>query len=205
MPTTYEAISILVLFFVPGYIASQIYVRNDPTAETSQPRYLLSVALWSAFVHAIALPRTIEILPTLRALTIDAGVFLSWFATYLVAVPVVLGPVAGVLVRTRIVSRGLALVGMSNDVQLPTAWDFALRPGRPGAFVRVHLRSNEVLGGRLGRESLAGVSPHAHDLFLQQRITLGSDGWFESELPSSSGIWVAAGDITYVEFFEGDR
>ena len=53
MPDTLEALGILVLFFVPGFVATQVYVRNDPTADASHPKYLLSVAVWSAIVHVV--------------------------------------------------------------------------------------------------------------------------------------------------------
>jgi len=103
MPTTLEALEILVLFFVPGFVATQVYVRNDPTADASQPKYLLSVAVWSAIVHVLVFPATAEILAVRDQLIQHTDLVVRWFLVYLLAVPALLGLVIGVLVRTRIV------------------------------------------------------------------------------------------------------
>src|SRR5713226_6835650 len=102
MPSTYEALAVLVLFFVPGYIAAQVYVRNDPTADDSQPKYLMWIAFWSVIAHALALQETLTLVPRLRALDIESGVFLRWFIVYLMLIPTALGFAAGFLVRTRL-------------------------------------------------------------------------------------------------------
>ena len=139
----------------------------------------------------------------MRNLSIDAGTFAAWFVEYLILIPVILGLVTGALVRARVVGKALGRIGMSSDVQLPTAWDYALRPGRPGAFVRVYLKTGRIVAGRLGTESLAGVSPHAHDLFLEAVFELDDDGWFASKLASSAGAWIGSDQISHVEFFTG--
>jgi len=62
VPVTLEALAILVLFFIPGFVATQVYIRNDPTADASQPKYLLSVAVWAAIVHVLVFPATAGLL-----------------------------------------------------------------------------------------------------------------------------------------------
>jgi hypothetical protein len=159
----------LVLFFVPGFVATQVYVRNDPTADASHPKYLLSVAVWSAIVHVVVFPWTADVLRFREQLLEQPDVFVRWFVIFLLITPALLGLAVGVLVRTRVAGWLLRLVGMSIDDRMPTAWDYAFRPGRPGAYVRVHLRGSDVpLAGKLGKKSLAGVSPEGHDLFLEE-------------------------------------
>ena len=103
MPDTLEALGILVLFFVPGFVATQVYVRNDPTADASHPKYLLSVAVWSAIVHVVVFPWTADVLTTRDQLLQRPDVFVRWFVVFLLITPALLGMVVGVLVRTRIV------------------------------------------------------------------------------------------------------
>ena len=204
MPDTLEALGILVLFFIPGFVATQVYVRNDPTADASHPKYLLSVAVWSAIVHVVVFPWTADVLTIRDQLLQRADVFVRWFVIFLLITPALLGMVVGVLVRTRIVGWVLRLVGMSIDDSMPTAWDYAFRPGRPGAYVRVYLRGVDVpLAGKLGKKSLAGVSPEGHDLFLEESWDLDADAWFDRASPSTAGLWIAGDQIAFVEIFHG--
>ena len=95
-------------------------------------------------------------------------------------------------------------IGMSIDDRMPTAWDYAFRPGRPGAYVRVYLKNRDVpLAGKLGKSSLAGVSPGSHDLFLEEAWELDEDGWFAQSAPATRGLWVAGDQIEFVEMFHG--
>src|SRR5438128_3222306 len=76
--------------------------------------------------------------------------------------------------------------------------------GRPGAYVRVHLRGVDVpLAGKLGKKSVAGVSPEGHDLFLEESWELDPDAWFDRASPSTAGLWIAGDQIALVEIFHG--
>jgi Family of unknown function (DUF6338) len=205
MPSTIEALAILVLFFLPGYLAASWYVRNEPHAEASGLPFLLAIAAWAAVIHSIAFPWTVPLVLALQKDPVGAAEdFQHWFVVVVLVVPVLLGSFSGYLMRTRRVGRVLARLGMSVDTELPTAWDFALRGGRPGTYVLARLRDGDALiGGKLGTQSLAGVSPHRHDLFLEERWDLDSDGWFARPTASSRGIWLSADQLKYVEFFKG--
>jgi len=204
VPVTLEALAILVLFFIPGFVATQVYIRNDPTADASQPKYLLSVAVWAAIVHVLVFPATAGLLTERDSVLQHSDVFVRWFVLYLLVAPAVLGLVVGFLVRTRLVGSALRSIGMSIDDRMPTAWDYAFRPGRPGAYVRVYLKNRDVpLAGKLGKSSLAGVSPGSHDLFLEEAWELDEDGWFAQSAPATRGLWVAGDQIEFVEMFHG--
>ena len=161
MPSTIEGLAVLVLFFLPGYVAAQVYVRNEPYAEAAGVRFVLWIAFWSAIVHIAAFNWTAPLIPLARAdLSAAAPPLVVWFLIFMLVLPALLGYAAGTLMRWHRARRFLAQIGMSIDDQLPTAWDFAFHGGRPGAFVRIHIRGLDApLAGKLGEGSLAGVSP----------------------------------------------
>lgn len=207
MPDTLVALAIAVLFFLPGYIAALAFIRNAPYAEPKDLRFLLQVAFWAAVVHAVAYPLTAPLIGAWREdpfLSMETWRFLGWFIGVVLVGPAVLGMLVGQVARTPKAQAFLARVGMSVAERSPTAWDVAFGPGRPGAWVRVRVK--EVSGsvwvaGKLGPNSAVGVSPHAHDLFLEEVWELDADGLFTRKRPGTAGVWIAADRIDYVELY----
>ena len=128
--------------------------------------------------------------------------FLVWFILVCLATPTLIGYGLGWIVRTGVIGRALARLGMSRDERMPSAWDFAFRGGRPGAFVRVFIHgADNPIAGRLGVRSLAGVSPHARDVYLEQQWGVDEDGWLTQPVPNSAGVWIDGAQIVRVEFY----
>jgi len=206
METARETLVVLALLLLPGYLAAEAFVRNNPYAEPSELRFVLQLTVWSALVHLIALPVTIPLIEVIRRdpgfeiLTTSFWFAVSiWFVLFLIVVPLGLGVGLGGLMATRPLQRLLSRYGMGLRDQLPTAWDWTLRPRRAGGWLRVYLKNyDEPVSGRFGRESFVGLSPHSDDIFLERLTKRGS--W--DLVPDSAGVWIAADQVDFVEFYD---
>lgn len=201
MPT-FETVTVVTFFLVPGYLAATWFNRNTPYAELPQLQFVIQIAVWGAIMQLLALPLTI---PLIQLITADPqltrlGTAFWWSAAgtallVIFVVPISSGLILGSITRRRGVQAWLGRVGMGVE-NVPTAWDFAFRPGRDPAYIRVYLKGYAPILGVLGRESLAGLSPHDHDLFLQRLV----DEQF-NDVPESTGVWISREQIDYVEFY----
>lgn len=182
-----------------------MYERNLPRRDLSDFRFLLQVAFWGALVHLVALPWTanyfLEGLRDARALlTVTTAADLGRAGLVLLALPALVGGVSGWLLGRDALQRLLAKLGMSSADLTPTAWDAAFRPGGKGAWVYVYLRGlAEPIVGRYGADSIAGVTPSPHDLYLEQQYRI-VDGAL-MEVPTTAGVWLSEDEIEFIEFY----
>jgi Family of unknown function (DUF6338) len=84
---------------------------------------------------------------------------------------------------------------------LPTAWDFYFRK-RPGCWVRVILKSGQVIAGLFGPSSFASSFPRNQDLFLEKLLSLDEDGMVLGWADYSAGALVKMEEVERLEFFE---
>lgn len=207
MPDTLTALAIVVLFFLPGYVAASVFFRNSPYARPGDIQFVLQIALWAAVVHVLAYPLTAPLIQVWRSdpfLTNETGRFLAWFIAVVLIEPVILGVALGQLLRAGQVQTFLSNFGMSFTDQSPTAWDVAFGPGAPGTWVKVRVREvtgSITLAGKLGESSAVGVSPHPHDLYLEELWELDANGLFLRKKPASAGVWIPGDRIDYVELY----
>lgn len=124
MPDTLTALAIVVLFFLPGYVAASVFFRNSPYARPGDIQFVLQIALWAAVVHVLAYPLTAPLIQVWRSdpfLTNETGRFLAWFIAVVLIEPVILGVALGQLLRAGQVQTFLSNFGMSFTDQSPTA------------------------------------------------------------------------------------
>jgi hypothetical protein len=84
---------------------------------------------------------------------------------------------------------------------LPTAWDYYFRK-KPGCWVRVILKSGQVIAGLFGPSSFASSFPQEQDLFLERLLRLDEDGRVVGWTEYSAGALVKMEDVERLEFFE---
>jgi len=207
MPTSVEAVVVLALFILPGFIAAVAYDRNAPRREVSDFRFLLQVAFWGALVHLVALPWTggyfLQALRepnALLAVTTIPDLVRAGFV--LLVLPAAAGAAAGSLLSQPRIQRALRMIGMSAVDLMPTAWDSAFKPGGKGAWLYVYIRDlKEPIIGEYGPDSVAGVSPSEHDLFLERRYQI-KDGKLVPDA-DSAGVWIA--EAQFIEFYRASK
>lgn len=87
-------------------------------------------------------------------------------------------------------------------VQLPypTAWDF-LFDQRPEAFVLLHLKSGEKIGGYYGAGSYASAYPHEGDIYIELVYKVDENGMFQHVIPNTRGLLVRKDEYSHIEVF----
>ena len=55
MPGTLEALTVLLVFVVPGYIAASVFTRSSSRSSMSDLQFVFQVAVWSALIYLFEL------------------------------------------------------------------------------------------------------------------------------------------------------
>ncbi len=198
MPSTAEALTIAVLFFVPGFLAEWVLDRFSVRSGKSDFQRVLS---------ALTISGLVWIVPGPFVYAYWRGHESSWntyivCALIIVVVPTVLAYIVakwGAPFRLRL-QRFLGLPVLDSK---PTAWDFVFSQPK-GQWVIVHTTDGETFGGKLDLHSCAG-SHGARDLYLEERWWLDDDSHaFTERDAKSGGLYFAADSIEYIEFRVSD-
>ncbi len=208
MPTTREALLILILFLIPGYIADTLLGRSYPRQKREATETVLSIVVWSLFNYVLFLvlvPRATLPAPTgnyagyieahrARAGAVAAGVLLIAPAVEAIVVARVMraGRVQAVLRR---------LLGFPVQ-SAPKAWDDVFARGQDkGYLVLATLTDGSKIGGLWGEGSFASSFPAEEDLYLEATYRLGDDNNFGEVIPLSAGVLLKRTDIRSLELF----
>lgn len=198
MPTTISQVLILVAFIIPGFVLVRVKRLSFPSAGESFQMTLLDSLALSCIVHGLASPAWYWCyasgIHTRKPVVFGLVVFAILFA-----IPVLLG-----LIYSFLVASGSArwLRGFLNIPEpLPTAWDYYFRK-KPGCWVRVILKSGQVIAGLFGPSSFASSFPQKQDIFLEKLLSLDEDGMVAGWADYSAGALVKMEEVERLEFFE---
>lgn len=193
MPSTIEALTIAVLFFVPGFLAEWVLDRFLVRSSKSDFQRVLSALTISGLVWVVPGPFLYTYWRDHQS---------SWL-TYILCVLVIL--VIPVFLAYAVARWGttfrLRLQGLLRLPVLdskPTAWDYVFSQ-RQGRWVVVHTTDGNTFGGKLDLRSCAG-SHGGRDLYLEERWWLDDSRGFIERDRNSGGMYFAADSIAYIEF-----
>lgn len=207
MPTTIQALIILLLVVVPGYIFALTLLKSIANIATSEWRFLLTTLALGAIVHAIMsrwTDRLVRIYDRDPHRLYDYfWEVLGWGAVTILVLPLGLGIGIGWLARTDRGDRLLTRFGFGYISLLPSAWEYIFRKPK-GMYLRVHLRDGSVIGGLYSVSSFTANPPGVSDLFIEQVWILDEAGNFIQPIPTNRGAWIAHDIISYIEFLEGE-
>lgn len=205
MPASLEAVVVIALLLLPGYIGTVTFRRGGARSEVSDTRFLLQVSFWGALSHFVAFPLTGAYLGrvgdafTIKSVTVEDALLAM---AVLLVLPVVVGGGARFLLNWSLMQGILGRLRMTSRDWMPTAWDDAIGEAQ-AAWVRVYVRGqSEPIVGMFGKNSRAGLSPNPHDFFLQERYVWKDTGL--EPVANSAGVYIAAGEIEFVELFRAN-
>lgn len=202
IPTSLEAIIIIVLIFIPGYLFLQFTKQTVAfVSKEVDARYFFALVVWGGIIHATSAYWTLPIINWYQneAMTENSWYILRWSLAVLIALPILLGRISSRLAASTVADELIMKpFGFGFSKRIPSAWNYAILTGP--AFVRVHLTDGTVVGGAYGAKSFADHESE-QDIFLQTVYNLDENGDFESEVPASGGVWIPRSSINYVLFF----
>jgi len=197
MPTTINQVIILVGFFIPGFVLIRVKRLSYPSTEESFQRTLLDSLMLSCIVHGLASPLWYWYASGAarqRPVVIGLMVFAILFA-----LPVVLGLFYNLVAASERARWLRGLLKIREPV--PTAWDYYFDK-KLARWVRVFLKSGQVVAGLFGTASFASSFPQKQDLFLEKLLLLDEQGMVVGWSAYSSGALVKMEDVERLEFFE---
>lgn len=176
-----SAIAVLagVALLVPGFLVAELATTGRARSRGSDLDLLLRALAYALIIHLVFLWWTVDLVREVGPVegwVDEAGALGRYAAVVLVAVPVLAGTLLNVYLRAAERSRGplplWAAVFGGRDAR--DAFDYALCQLLDGGWVIVELKGRgpggdaRYVGGTFGRESHAGLSPHLHNLYLQE-------------------------------------
>ncbi|HYM46215.1 MAG TPA: DUF6338 family protein [Solirubrobacteraceae bacterium] len=210
-PPTGTALLILAVYVLPGFVTLLLRERMfDVRWQETQFERLLNALYYSALIYAIVLAGgaalglsktdVVQFYKGEKLLAED----LEAAALIVIGLPMILA-ITGLQWRKSRRARPWLLQRFGISIAhggVKSGWNEAF--GREDAMmVRVTLKAGRVVGGYFGKDSIAGYSERAQDLFLDERWSLDpEDDWFTERAAGTKGVWMPREQIVSAEFYE---
>lgn len=221
VPTTYEALGIILLAIVPGYIATTFWSRAKTWKgrSTDLLTVLHSLAV-SVVIQVVVSPLTLLwIAPEYNELLKHEWDIAVWLTLVVLIVPVVGGSgyarVVEWLSSHSVEWENVFLVGglikgpkrFFGSVAPPTIWDWTFDvSGMPdGAYLIVEFNDGKRVAGEYVVPARAQTSPDPPGLFLVAEWVLDDDGDLYQRRPGSSGVMIpSTANIRLIRILKGE-
>jgi hypothetical protein len=207
MPSSMDALLIVILVVTPGYILARSTREVIAFDKNSSDIFLLLPAIaGGTTIQLLLYPWSNRIYDFYRdgALRQHSEEFILWGLSTLFVVPLILGVVIGQLSNVDRVDSFLDKIGLGYIDRMPSAWDYVLRLEQ-SAYVKVYLKDGGIIGGEFSTKSFASTNPHRPDLFLEKVWHLDKNHDFAEALVDNWGVWITHDSISHIEFFSGNE
>lgn len=200
MPTSIQAVMVVIVFLIPGFVASRVLSYAYPTSEPSDARLILTAIMHSCINYALLSWVFILSWKKLWYLNTAFLVFLALVTLFVSPVLTTLGLLK--LLEKNWIRRLRQTFGLPHPV--PKAWDYFFRRGIP-CWVIATLKSGRVIGGLYGSNSFASSYPSTEDVYLEQLCNMTPEGTMAGITALTVGGIIRMEDVELLEFFEYGR
>jgi len=187
-----DAVYVVLLFIVPGYIFLSIRNQFVPGRERVGAAQLYAFITYSAINFAafgwlIYLAFAYNLNPALKvvAWTLIVGV-----------IPTALGVISGYCSQKEFLTRFYSKLKLNPIHPVDRAWDYVFF-NQPTSWVIVVLKSGTQFGGVWDSKSFASSDTKERDLFITEVYEIAGDGPWR---PTGKSLFIAAGEIRTIEF-----
>ncbi len=214
MPTTLEAVLILIFLLVPGFLALQMIKAPLPSTMLPQTHLLILVLLLSVLSHMLAVPLTFPLMADrVGEFSAESGnimlgsivrfdwILFIWMIVMVLAWPIFVGWSVGKLLRWGRLQRFWGFFGISLVKLTPNGWDWFFLTQGQGCWVIAETEKGRFVGGEFGTESFVSVAPHRKDIFIEREYYIDEDRSFGEPIPDSIGLWVNSESIKALHFY----
>lgn len=206
MPSSMDALLIIILVVTPGYILARSTREVIAFDKKSSDIFLLLPTIASGTtIQLLLYPWSNRVYDFYKDGTLrqHSEEFTLWGLSALFVVPLILGVVIGQLSNIDWVDSFLDKIGLGYVDRTPSAWDYVLRLEQ-SAYVKIYLKDGRVIGGEFSTRSFASTNPDRPDLFLERAWRLDEDHDFSQALVDNWGVWITHDSISHIEFFSGN-
>jgi hypothetical protein len=200
MPETSNAVLILLVFLVPGFIASRVLTLAFPREEPSEGRMVIEAIALSCFNYGLL--SWLFVLAWKEGWLDDPSVLALLAVLALFVSPVVLGFFLIWASDSPWVASLRRRFRLTHPV--PKAWDYFFRQGVP-CWVVATLRDGRIVAGLYGGDSFASSYPASEDIYLERLCRLSPDGKMIGLADYSLGGIIRMENVELLEFYEFNK
>jgi hypothetical protein len=196
MPTSIQAVIVITLFLMPGFIARWVVSSVYPTSEPSEGRLVLTAISLSCANYAVW---SWLLVLSWQKHWYENDAVLAFLAVLILFLSPVVGTLAFVkLAQTASFRSARETFGIRHPS--PKAWDYFFGRGTP-CWVIATLKSGRVIGGYYGTGSFASSFPNAEDLYLELLCDMTPEGRLNGITSLTLGGIIRMEDVQLLEFF----
>ena len=210
-PSTYEALTILILFFIPGFIVDSIVDRFIVRATRTDAQRLLRIIAYSALNYALLSPFIIPRIPFLIGLYRNPGE--QSFDFYpdglftiftLLILPVVIGILIAYVTQGQALTRIATAVNLGTNELTPKAWDVVFGQGN-AYWVIIETDDGKRHAGIFVPKSYVSSYPEPEDIYIEELWRLDEEGNFDAKIPGSKGAHFRGDKIRTIYFYASEE
>jgi hypothetical protein len=197
MPSSIQTVFVIVVFLMPGFVASRVLSYTYPGPRQTDAGLVLTAITLSCINYAIL---SWLLILSWRMLWYRNTAWLAFLAILTLFVSPVLGSLGLVKLADVEWARGFRhIFGLPHPV--PKAWDYFFRSGK-ACWVVVTLKGGRMVGGLYGSNSFASSFPSPEDLYLERLCNMTPDGQMDGLANLTDGGIIRMENVELVELFE---
>jgi uncharacterized membrane protein len=228
---TVDQITLFLIFFIPGFVAVQVYDLFVPRERRDWQNAFFEVVAYSA-LNFVAIAGLIAFVSAVSKLEIYIGMNppeiapLFWLSAlsdlrgslyeaqgayyFLLLFVVLLGMPAFLSFLLYKLQMWAPVSKHIHITPMPTPWDEVfsyskLAKNKHGYYLIIYLKSRQKIGGFYGEGSTAARYPYPHQIFLERQYEVNNDGTFGDPISGSVGVLVSGDEIESIEFIKPEK
>ncbi len=208
VPDSIIGLVIAVALVLPGFVIVELSVVGRAQSPRSELDLVLRALFYALILHLMAAYWTAALVGKVEspgALRRHLDELIPYALVVLIAAPVGLGTLLGWYLRRteRCEDRPPWPYYALGARDAGSAWDNTFQWLTPaGVWVVVELKSDDLIGGLIGKASVIGQTPAPHDLYVQEIWTAEKDKSgavnLKEKVEPTQGIWLSETEIRSV-------
>ena len=189
-----DKLVLFIAFVIPGFISLKAYSMLVPSEQKDSGGKLIDAIAYSCINYALLSPLILYV-ESNNVLQDSPNWRLLYVCFVLFIFPVTLSVLWLLIRRTRYI-----LKIAPHPILKP--WDY-LFSKRESYWIKVTLKSGEVIGGKYHDKSFASSFPAQEQIYLEESWIIDKeDGGFKRPKNRSEGVMVMSEELAYVELFK---
>jgi len=200
MPQSINAVVVIILFIIPGFITDSIIALTIPRAKRESTEIILTAITFSCVNYAIFSWLILLMILKGFPLKYEVWFIFSWLGILLIG-PVIEGFAFNWLVNSKLYRRIFSFLKLKNIRLIPKSWDYHFGKEEP-YWILLTLKDGKKIGGFFGTHSFASSFPAEEDLYIEELWVIDEEGKFVQPIENSGGCLIRRNDINFIEFFK---
>ena len=200
MPQSLNAVIVIILFMIPGFITDRIIALTIRRAKRESTETILTAITFSCINYAsfswLILLMIFKGFPT----RYETWFIFSWLGILLLG-PILEGFAVNWLVNSKLSRKVFDLLKLRNIRLIPKSWDYQFGKEEP-FWILITLKDGTKIGGFFGADSFASSYPAEEDLYIQELWIIDEKDKFVQPFQGSGGCLIRRNEIDFIEFFK---